>query len=582
MSDRPVKRTLTTIFYADVVDYSRLTGLDEEGTHSRVMATLDNVSQKISSSGGTVLRYAGDAILATFPSVVQAVQTSTDIQSKLVVENMSFPEEARIHIRIGINLGDVIEDRGEVFGDGVNLAARLEAAAKPGGICISSMVWEQCQGKINSTFADGGEQQFKNISRPVRTYHWDPTTAQPNVDLQNVENPIPDKPSIAVLPFDNMSGDPEQEYFSDGITEDIITELSRFRSIFVIARNSSFAFKGQSIDVTEIGKKLGVQFVVEGSVRKAGDRIRITAQLIEASTGNHLWAERYDRNLDDIFAVQDEVASQIATMVPGHIDIANRIQSGRKPARDLKAYDLVLRAEKILYQNYGSPEGEHLLKQALEIDPEYARAHSGIAFYYSYSVFAHGLNINEVIESARKHADIALKLDPGDPVIHAALASAYSLLGEHELARYHCDKSIALNPNDFYVVGLAVETKAYLGDYQEAVKWGNRALLSDPYSADMFRESFFDAHYIGGEYQLALDQLVGWNDYPPHIYLAKAAALAQLDRIDEAKETVELLEKFRPEEWNVGDVMRAYERMCANPEHGERWIEGFRKAGLDI
>jgi len=322
--------------------------------------------------------------------------------------------------------------------------------------------------------------------------------------------------------------------------------------------------------------------IVEGSVRRAGDRIRITAQLIEASTGSHLWAERYDRNLDDIFAVQDEVVSKIVTMVPGHIDIANRIQSGRKPARDLKAYDLVLRAEKILYQNAGSPEGEHLLKQALEIDPEYARAHSGIAFYYSYSVFAHGLNINEAIESARKHAVIALKLDPGDPVIHAALASAYSLLGEHELARYHCDKSIALNPNDFYVVGFAVETKAYLGDYQEAVKWGKRALLSDPYSADAFRESFFDAHYIGGEYQLALDQLVGWNDYPPHIYLAKAAALAQLDRIDEAKETVELLEKIRPEEWNVRDVMRAYERMCANPEHGERWLEGFRKAGLDI
>jgi TolB-like protein len=576
------KRTLTAIFYADVADYSRHTGLDEEGTHNRVMSMLDNVSQKISASGGTVLRYAGDAILATFPSVVQSVTTSIDIQEGIAIDNASLTEETKVQIRIGINLGDVIEDRGEVFGDGVNLVARLEAAANPGGICISSAVWEQCQDKISATFNDAGEQRFKNIARPVRIFHWQPGGSRSGIDSPGGDDMYTGKSTIAVLPFDNMSGDPEQEYFSDGITEDIITELSRFPSLFVIARNSSFAFKGQAIDITEIGKKLGVQYVVEGSVRKAGDRIRITAQLIEASTGSHLWADRYDRNLDDIFAVQDEVASKIVTMVPGHIDIANRVHSGRKPTRDLKAYDLVLRAEKILYQNYGSPEGEHLLKQALEIDPNYARAHSGIAFYYIYSVFAHGLNIDEVAESARKHAEIALKLDPGDPVIHAALASAYGLLGEHEIARHHCDRSIALNPNEFYVMGLAVETKAYLGEYQEALKWGDRARLSDPYSADAFRESFFDAHYIGGEYQLALDQLVGWNDYPPHILLARAAALAQLDRIDEARETVELLAKTRPEKWNLGEVMRAYERMCANPEHGERWLEGFRKAGLDI
>ena len=260
MTEQPAKRTLTTIFYADVVDYSRLTGLDEEGTHNRVMETLDNVSQKISSSGGKVLRYAGDAILATFPSVVRAVETSIGIQGKLAEDNAHFPEEARVQIRIGINLGDVIEDRGEVFGDGVNLAARLEAAAEPGGVCISSAVWEQCQGKISSTFNDGGEQQFKNITRPVRTFHWQPGAARTDIDLPNNDDLFADKSSIAVLPFDNMSDDSEQEYFSDGITEDIITELNRFPSLFVIARNSSFAFKGQAIDVTEIGKKLGVQY----------------------------------------------------------------------------------------------------------------------------------------------------------------------------------------------------------------------------------------------------------------------------------------------------------------------------------
>lgn len=582
MPDQPAKRTLTTIFYADVVDYSRLTGLDEEGTHNRVMETLDNVSQKINSSGGKVLRYAGDAILATFPSVVQAVETSTDIQGKLSEDNASFPEEARVHIRIGINLGDVIEDRGEVFGDGVNLAARLEATAEPGGICISSMVWEQCQGKINSTFADGGEKEFKNISRPIRIFQWGPSADRPSVDLPNKDNLSLDKPSIAVLPFGNMSGDPEQEYFSDGITEDIITELSRFRSLFVIARNSSFAFKGQSIDVTEIGKKLGVRFVVEGSVRKAGDRIRITAQLIETSTGNHLWAERYDRDLTDIFAVQDEVASQIVTMVPGHVDIANRVQAERKPAQDMNAYDLLLRAEHIWNWNFGSLEAEQLLKRALEIDPAYARAHAELANFYAYGIFSHGQNVNEAATSTRAHAETAMKLDPADPVIHARLAESYLLVGEHALAGHHIDKAITLNPNELKVMANAIVVKAYLGDYEAAVKWANRAALSDPYSTDSFREALFDAHYLEGQYELALEQMVGWQVSGPYIYLRAAAAFAQLDRMDEAQDAVRQFEKIRPEGWNMEEVIRAHVRLCAKPEGGERWVEGFRKAGVEI
>ena len=582
MPDQPTKRTLTTIFYADVVDYSRLTGLDEEGTHNRVMETLDNVSQEISSSGGKVLRYAGDAILATFPSVVQAVETSTDIQGKLGENNTPLPAEARIHLRIGINLGDVIEDRGEVFGDGVNLAARLEAVSEPGGICISSMVWEQCQGKVKSTFTDGGEKEFKNISRPIRIFQWTPDVDRPSNNLPSTDNLSHHKPSIAVLPFDNMSGDPEQEYFSDGITEDIITELSRFRSLLVIARNSSFAFKGQSIDVTEIGKKLGVQFVVEGSVRKTGDRIRITAQLIETSTGSHLWAERYDRNLSDIFAVQDEVASQIVTMVPGHVDISNRVQAERKPAQDMTAYDLLLRAEHKINWDLSSREGEQLLKQALEIDPVYARAHARLALFYAYSIFVHGKDVEEIEILARTHGETALKLDPADPMILAAVADAYILAGEHALASYHIDKAIALNPNQYEIMVLATEIKAYLGDYDAAVKFANRAVLNDPYSADSFREAFFDTHYLGGQYELALEQMIGWQDPGPYNYLSAAAALAQLDRMDEARNAMLKFEKIRPEGWNMEEVIRAHARMCAKPEDGERWVEGFRKAGVEI
>ena len=287
------------------------------------------------------------------------------------------------------------------------------------------MVWEQCQGKVSSTFADGGEQQFKNINRPIHTFHWESGIDQSNTGFTIHDNQLNGNPSIAVLPFDNMSGDSEQEYFSDGITEDIITELSRFRSLSVISRNSSFAFKGQAISVTEIGKKLGAQFIVEGSVRKAAERIRITAQLIETNTGNHLWAERYDRDMSDIFAVQDEVAAQIVTMVPGHVDIANRVQAERKSAKFMNAYDLLLRAEHILNWDFGSPEGEQLLKRALEIDPTYARAHAELANFYAYGVFVHGQDIDKATASARIHAETAMKLDPTDSSVHMSLSEVY-------------------------------------------------------------------------------------------------------------------------------------------------------------
>jgi TolB-like protein/DNA-binding SARP family transcriptional activator len=434
--------------------------------------------------------------------------------------------------------------------------------------------------KLLGAIKAGSVDAYANIVDPQ------PMVAHESTPAANVIRPEPpssiEKPSIAVLPFVNMSNDPDQEFFSDGITEDIITELTRFQSLFVIARNSSFAFKGQVIDITEIGKKLGVQFVVEGSVRKAGERIRITAQLIEASTGNHLWAERYDRNLDDIFAVQDEVASQIVTVIPGHVDIANRIQAERKPAMDMNAYELVLRAENILNRNFGSREGEQLLKQALEIDPEYARVHAVLAEFYAYSVFAHALDVDEATTLARTHAETALKIDPGDAVVQALLAVAYLEGGEYALASHHMDKAIALNPNDHVVMRAAAEVKAYLGDYDAAVEWANKASLCDPFSWDSHREVYFDAHFLGGQYELALEQFVGWQDLPLHNYLSQAAAFAQLDRLEEAKDALQQFEKYRPEDWSTVDVLHAYVRMCAKPEDGERWLEGFRKAGLEI
>jgi TolB-like protein/DNA-binding SARP family transcriptional activator len=456
------------------------------------------------------------------------------------------------------------------------------------------MAYKRCCEVLNKELGVEPSQETAELETAIRSGNFDATFVEVEPDqmptndhysavpAEPAMSSLTKKPSIVVLPFDNLSGDPEQDYFSDGITEDIITELTRFHSLFVIARNSSFAFKGQAMDVTEIGKKLGVQFVVAGSVRKSGGRIRIATQLVETSTGNHLWAERYDRNLADIFAVQDEVASQIVTMVPGHVDMANRVRSERKPVQDMSAYDLFLRADHILHWNVGSREAKRLLKQSLEIDPTYARAHARLATVYGFSIFAHGLDVEKALASARIHAETATKLDPSDPVINASLADTYLIAGEHALAGHHIDKAIALNPNDFFVMVIAAEVKDYLGDYEAAIKWTNKAMLSDPYSADSFREIFFEHYYIRGQYEKALEQMIGWRDYSPYVCLEAAAAFAQLDRMSEAREAVQQFENIRPEGWNMGEVIRAHARMYAKPEDAERWMEGFRKAGLDF
>ncbi|MCP4876480.1 MAG: hypothetical protein GY896_13550 [Gammaproteobacteria bacterium] len=594
-----LSRKLAVILHADVVGSTALVQKNETLAHERIQAVFHQFSETITSYGGRTHELRGDALVAEFDRASDAVTAALVFQVLNGQSNATLDDEMQPQLRIGISLGEVIIADNTVTGAGVVLAQRIEQLADKGGVVVQGAVSETVPTRMPFDFESLGEHKLKGFELPVRAFsvrlkpgetipepesdaHDQGETALPDIPAEAHVSTKAGKPSIAVLPFDNMSGDPEQEYFSDGITEDIITELSRFRSLFVIARNSSFAFKGQAIDVTDVAEKLGVQYVVDGSVRKAGDRIRITAQLIEASTGNHLWAERYDRNLEDIFAVQDEVASEIVTMVPGHVDIANRVQAERKPAKDLNAYDLVLRAENTVYQSYSSRDDEHLLIQALEIDPNYARAHAGLAVFYAYGVFAHGLSIEEATTLTCKHAEAALKQGLGDPMIHAAAAISYSLVGEHVLAGHHMDKAISLNPHDTWVISNAGAVKAYLGDYDSAVKWIDKAALIDPFSPDHFRENYFDTHFIGGQYELALEQFVGWHDHPPHNYLGKAAALALLGRIDEACNAVQQYEKNRPEGWDRAEILRAYAGMCAKPEDGERWLEGFRKAGINI
>ncbi|MGB9644298.1 MAG: adenylate/guanylate cyclase domain-containing protein [Stellaceae bacterium] len=341
----PPVRRLTAILAADVAGYSRLMGTDEEGTHERLKAHLrELIEPKIAAHRGRTVKNTGDGLLAEFASVVDAVRCAVEIQRGMAERSAETPEDKRITFRIGINLGDVIVEEHDIFGDGVNVAARLEAFAEPGGICVTGMVHDHIRDKLAYPFDDMGEQPVKNIARPVRVYrvrHDAAAIAPPPAPAAPL--PLPDKPSIAVLPFANMSGDPEQEYFADGMVEEIITALSRIRWLFVIARNSSFTYKGQAVDVKQVGRELGVRYVLEGSVRRAAGRVRITAQLIDAANNAHLWADRFDGSLEDVFELQDKVASSVVGVIEPALQAAETARSVGRPTNDLTAYDLYLR-----------------------------------------------------------------------------------------------------------------------------------------------------------------------------------------------------------------------------------------------
>ena len=340
-------RRLTAILAADVAGYSRLMGADEEGTHERLKAhRRELVDPKVTEHHGRIVKTTGDGILVEFPSVVDAVRCAVEVQWGMVERNAAIPPEWRIEYRVGINLGDVIVDEHDIFGNGVNVAARIEALAEPGGICVSRVVRDQVRDRLDYAFEDMGEQQVKNIARPVRVYRVRDRAVPIGQPLPGSPQPLPlpDKPSIAVLPFANLSGDPEQEYFADGMVDEIITALSRIKWLFVIARNSSFTYKGQAVDVKRVGHELGVSYVLEGSVRKAGGRVRITAQLIEAIGGAHLWADRFDGSIEDVFDLQDKVALSVAGVIEPTLQAAETARSANRPTTDLTAYDLYLRA----------------------------------------------------------------------------------------------------------------------------------------------------------------------------------------------------------------------------------------------
>jgi TolB-like protein/class 3 adenylate cyclase len=457
MSEERVERRLAAILAVDVAGYSRLMGADEEGTLAAMRAVRREVGDpKIREHRGRIVKTTGDGLLVEFASVVDAVRCAAEMQREMIARNTGVPVERRLEFRMGINVGDIIIEDGDIFGDGVNIAARLEALAEPGGICLSASAYDQVRDRLDIAFADLGERQVKNIARPVRVYSIGQRSHGPQAAEVQVAQampaplPVPEKPSIAVLPFQNISGDPEQEYFADGMVEEITTALSRIPWLFVIARNSSFTYKGQAVDVKQVSRELGVRYVLEGSVRKAGNRMRITGQLIDAVTGAHLWADRFDGSPEDVFELQDKVASSVAGIIEPALQAAETARSANRPTNDLTAYDLYLRAyAMILSSTRQVAEALRLLEQAIARDPRYGPALAWAAIC-CFRLVGDGRSEDPAADRLKgiDFARRALEVAGDDPNILANVALALAYFGEDIGAMMALvDRALAINPN---------------------------------------------------------------------------------------------------------------------------------------
>ena len=442
-----MERRLTAILAADVVGYSRLMTIDETGTLAALTSLRKNlVNPKISEHNGRIFKLTGDGILIEFPSVVSAVACAVDIQSAMRTRNATEPA-ARIEFRIGINLGDIIVEDGDIFGDGVNVAARLESIAPIGGIAVSQSVRDHVGKRLDLAFEDMGERRLKNIEAPIRVYSISIDTLSQSSD--RAPTPAEEKPSIAVLPFNNMSGDPEQEYFSDGITEDIITDLSKVSALFVVARNTAFTYKGKPVKVREVAQELGVSFILEGSVRKAGSRVRVNGQLIDGRNGGHVWADRYDRDLTDIFAIQDEITHAIVEQLKVKLLPQEKKSIAQAPTANIEAYTFYLRGRQFMQRHSKSNYqlARRMFANAVELDPLYARAYAGIADCDSFLFLHYHLEagIDTILATAAK----ALDLDDQLAEAHASRGLALSLGQRYEEATAEFERAIALDPNSF-------------------------------------------------------------------------------------------------------------------------------------
>ena len=571
-------RRLAAILAADVVGYSRLMGADEEGTHAEFMRLIqDLAAPRIEEDNGRIVKTTGDGLLAEFKSIVDAVRCAVALQQAMAERNADIPPKRRIEFRIGINLGDIIaEENDDIYGDGVNIAFRLEGLAEAGGICVSRVVRDQVRGKLDFPFADIGEQQVKNIARPVRVYRV-ALFGGPGTTPLPAPPALPAKPSIAVLPFANMSGDPEQEYFADGMVEEIITAFSRIRWLFVIARNSSFMYKGQSVDVRRVGRELGVRYVLEGSVRKAGGRVRIIVQLIDAENGAHLWAGRFEGALEDVFALQDEVAASVAGVIEPALEAAETARSAARSTTDLSAYDAYLRAMAIYHSNQQIAHALALLEQAIARDPRYAAALAWAALCCVRLVWDGSSEDPQA--HLRKGADYsrrALQIAGDDPTVLAHAAFALTQLGEDVGAMIAlADRALALNPSFARGWYISSHLRLFAGDTDRAIEHAQAALRLSPLGRiGGVYKLIGGAHFFRRRFDDALPQLLLAVQDEPNNALAHrllAACYAHVGRLDEARESITRL--------------RAIARLVVpsvvnfrNPAHRKLYLSGLRLA----
>jgi adenylate cyclase len=573
-----VERKLAAIFAADVEGYSRLMGLDEVGTLRTLTAYRVIIDHLIAIHHGRIFSTAGDSLVADFASAVDALQCAIEVQEAIAKENADRPASEQMRFRIGLHVGDIIVQGDNLFGDGVNIAARLETLAEPGGICISGTVRDQIGTKLPLSFTDLGEQQVKNIAQPIRAYRVRGDTSPRDTPLVGSYLPLPDKPSIAVLPFANMSGDPEQDYFADGMVEEIITALSRIRWLFVIARNSTFTYKGQAVDVKQVGRELGVRYVLEGSVRKAGGRVRITAQLIDAQSGTHLWADRFDGSLEDVFELQDKVASSVAGVIEPTLQAAETARSAGRPTDDLTAYDLYLRAfPMFLSASRQIPEALRLLETAIARDPNYgpALAWAALCCYR----LVNDDRSDDAAADARKGIDFArgaLEVADDNPGILANAAQALAYFGEDIGAMIALvDRALALNPSfarGWYISGIL---RLWAGQPDMAIEHLETSLRLSPRArVGPASVGIGAAHVISRRFDEAVPKLIlAIQEDPsaPAPYRILAACYAHMGRLNEARAAFERLRMISP------DLLPDF-RSFLNPDHRNLLLSGLRLA----
>jgi adenylate cyclase len=580
------ERRLAAVLAADMVGYSRLMEVDETGTLARLKThRIELIDPAIAMNRGRIIKTTGDGMLVEFHSVADAVMCAAQVQRRMGRRNTDVSPERWIQFRIGINLGDVIVEGNDIFGDGVNVAARLEMLAEPGGICVSGAVRDQVGDRLDDiAFEDLGEQCVKNIARPIRVFRVrlepDLETASEDTNDAAAATTIARKPSIAVLPLVNMSGDPEQEFFADGLTEDIITELSRFHELLVISRNSTFVYKGRAVKVQEVAREFGVDYVLEGSVRKVGNRIRVTVQLIDAETDRHIWAERYDRELEDIFEIQDEMTRAIVATLPGRVEAATHDRAKRKPTDNMAAYECVLAAKLLHHRSMreDNAEAQRLLDRAVALDPNYAHAHAWKACVLGQSWgYEWCADRDATLDQVAAELETALALDDNDSDVHRILAALNVLREDHDKAVYHQERALALNPNYDLVVVQQGELLTWLGRPLEGIDWIKKAMRLNPYHPERFWSHLGRACYCAEKYADAAEAFsrITRLDHTHHAFLA--ATFAQMgNNVAAAAHAAETLK--REPKFSVAAYLATqhYKREADRQRHEA----GLLKAGL--